>query len=405
MKETILVLGASSDQLFIIKTAQAMGLRVLTVDMNPKSKGFEIADDYSVISTKDVPAICNFLNGYQSIGQKVVGVITMGSDIPDIVAAINHYLGTPGISSEAARLATNKYEMKVRFREQGIPVPWFDQIQSQEELTRAISEQGYPLVIKPIDSSGSRGVFLLEEGCNPDELFLKSMSFSRSGLIQVEKFLEGLQISTETVMYRGQGITPGFADRNYQLFERFKPQIMENGGWVPSILSSEERHQVEDLVVRASLALGVTDGITKGDVVMTNEGPQMIEMAARLSGGDFCESLVPLGIGVNYVEAAIKIAIGEQPDFQKLRPRFQQSVANRYFFPDPGILVRIEGVEDVQKQDWVKKLEFWYQPGDVIPPALSHAHRFGVFVVVGNTREEVAQRVEWVYRTINIITR
>ena len=271
-------------------------------------------------------------------------------------------------------------------------------------LSRAISEQGYPLVIKPIDRSGSRGVFRLDEGCDLDDLFAKSRAFSYNGRVQVEKFLEGLQISTETVMYRGRGVTPGFADRNYDLLEQFLPQIMENGGWMPSILSEAERKQVEDLVVCASLALGVTDGVTKGDVVMTEEGPKMIEMAARLSGGDFCESLVPLSVGVNYVEAAIKIAIGEEPDLEALKPSFQQHVVNRYFFPEPGRLVRIEGVQDILKQGWIKKLEFWYEPGDVVPPPLSHAHRFGVFVAVGRTRQEVDGRADWVYRTIKIIT-
>jgi len=404
MERTLLVLGGSSDQIFLMKTAQSMGLRVLTVDMNPKSKGFQLADDYAVISTRDVPALCEFLDDYRRQGHRIVGVTTMGSDIPDIVAILAQHMGTPRISLDPAHVATNKYEMKVRFCEKGIPIPSFQEIHSIADLKRAISEQGYPLVIKPIDRSGSRGVFRIDEGCNLEDLFTKSKAFSFSGRVLVEKFLPGLQISTETVMYRGQGVTPGFADRNYEFMGQFLPQIIENGAWMPSILSNAERKQVEDLVVRASLALGVTDGVTKGDVVMTEEGPKMIEMGARLSGGDFCESLVPLSIGVNYVKAAIKFAIGEEPNPEQLKPRFRQAVVNRYFFPEPGRLVRIEGVEDVLKQDWIKKLEFWYEVGDVVPLLLSHAHRFGVFVAVGRTREEVDERADWVYRNIKIIT-
>ena len=65
-------------------------------------------------------------------------------------------------------------------------------------------------------------------------------------------------------------MTPGFADRNYELLDRFRPQFMENGGWIPSSLAPEERgRRSRTLVVRASLALGVTDGVTKGDVVWT----------------------------------------------------------------------------------------------------------------------------------------
>jgi len=404
MSKTLLVLGASSDQIFMIKTAQAMGLRVLAVDMNPRSKGFQVADDYSVISTRDIPALRRFLDEYRSSGHKIAGVTTMGSEIPDVVATLAQYLGTPSVSPESARLAMNKYEMKVRFREKGIPIPWFQEASTSKDLRRAVSEQGYPLVIKPVDRSGSRGVFLLNEGCDLDSLLAQSKAFSQSGRVQAEKFLDGPQISTETIMYRAQGVTPGFADRNYEHPERFQPQIMENGGWMPSMLSDAERQQVEALVVRASLALGVTDGTTKGDVVITEEGPKMIEMAVRLSGGDFCESLVPLSTGVNYVEAAIKIAIGEEPHLEALRPKFQGCVVNRYFFPAQGRLVRIEGLEDVLRQDWIKKLEFWYEVGDLVPAPLSHAHRFGVFVANGETRQEVNERAEWVYKNINIVT-
>jgi len=404
MERTLLVLGASSDQIHLMKTAQAMGLRVLAVDMNPNSKGFQVADDHAVISTRDVSTLCEFLDGYQRSGRRVVGVTTMGSEIPDIIATLAQHLGTPSISLETARLATNKHDMKVRFRERGIPIPWFREIHSVTDLQMAVTEQGYPLVIKPIDRSGSRGVFLLNEECDLRDLFVKSKTFSYSGRMIVEKFLPGLQISTETIMYRGQGVTPGFADRNYDLLNQFLPQIMENGGWMPSMLSEAERREVEGLVVRASLALGVADGVTKGDVVMTEEGPKMIEMAARLSGGDFCESLVPLSIGVNYVEAAIKISIGEEPNLDALKPKSERAVVNRYFFPKPGRLIGIEGVDEVMKQDWIKKLEFWYEVGDIVPPPLSHAHRSGVFVAVGQNRHEVDERANWVYRTIKIVT-
>jgi hypothetical protein len=69
------------------------------------------------------------------------------------------------------------------------------------------------------------------------------------------------------------------------------------------------------------------------------------------------------------------------------------------------VLVHVEGVEEVQAQPWIKKLELWYRPGDVVPPARSHAHRFGVFVAVAPDRAELERRVRWVYDTIRIQTR
>lgn len=403
-KQTLVVLGASSDQTFMIRTAQEMGLAVLALDYNSQSPGFEVADFHALVSTRDVAAICTELERHRALGMQIVGVTTMGSDIPEIVAEVAGFLGTPSIALESARLAVDKFAMKRRFQERGVPIPWFEELKSAQHLRSIAQERGLPLVIKPVDRSGSRGVFFLDEAADLEDLYAKAAEFSFSGRVQVEEYLPGLQISTETVMWKGKASTPGFADRNYDLFDRFLPQIMENGGWVPSVLGPEDRRAVEHVVEQASLALDVTDGITKGDVVMTPEGPKIIEIATRLSGGDFCESLVPLGTGVNYVRCAIQLAIGEDPDLASLESKFERAVANRYFFPEAGKLVGIDGAQEVRSKEWVHKLEFWYEVGDEVPESLSHAHRFGVFLVSAPDRKTAQERVDWVYQTIAIHT-
>lgn len=403
-KPVLVVLGASSDQLFMIRTAQEMGFAVLAIDMNEKSAGKVVADYFVSISTHDVPAILAYLDTCKAEGADISGVTTMGSDIPHIVSEVAQHMGTPAISAESAATATDKVRMKERFEERNIPIPWFKEINTCVELKQIISERGINLVIKPNDRSGSRGVFLLDDTCDVEKLFNKARDFSYNKCVLVEEFLPGLQISTETIMVEGRGYTPGFADRNYDLLDRFRPQIMENGGWVPSILGADDRKSIEDLVERASLALGITDGVTKGDVVLTPDGPKMIEMAARLSGGDFCAGLVPLGTGINYVRTVIEIATGRAPNLDALVPTRNIAVANRYFFPEAGKLVRVEGAEEVASWEWVEKLEFWYEPGDEVPELLSHAHRFGVFVVTAPDRDELEQRIQRVYDTIQIVT-
>ena len=404
-KRTLVVLGASSDQLFLIRTARRMGLSVLAVDRNPDSPGFLETEDTAVISTRDVPALIAYLERRRAEGLDLAGVLTMGSDIPDVVAALAAHFGLPGPSIETARLATDKLAMKQRFVERGVPCPWFAEVRSLAELRSLIGTRGPRLVLKPVDRSGSRGVFLLDGTSDLAELHARARDFSYTGRVMVEEYLAGPQISTETVLYDDSAVTPGFADRNYELLERFRPRVMENGGWIPSRCTPEQRAEVEALVTAAAWALGLRRGIAKGDVVLTPDGPRVIEIAARLSGGDFCESLVPLGTGVNYVRSAIEIAIGAEPDFSALVPTAERAVANRYFFPEPGVLVAVHGVERVRAQPWVKKLELWYRPGDVVPPSLSHAHRFGVFVIVARDREELERRVRWVYDTVRIETR
>jgi len=218
----------------------------------------------------------------------------------------------------------------------------------------------------------------------------------------VEKFLDGLQISTETILYDDETETPGFADRNYELIDRFAPRIIENGGTVPSSLSLEEQKEVIDLVTQSAKALGVERGVAKGDVVMTDEGPYMIEMAVRLSGGDFSESLIPLGCGVNIVKSIIQIVLGEKPDFNDLKPKFNNGVMNRYLFPDEGIFKGVKNRNEIENKEWVKKLEFFYEIGEEYNDPTSHANRFGVFIVVGKDSEEAHKRSQWVYENLII---
>jgi biotin carboxylase len=396
-------LGAGRDQVFLIRTAREMGFEVLACDRDPRAPGLEEADEAVPISTRDVPALCDFLDRHPC-REDLAGVITMGSDIPDLVQAVAEHAGLPRLSRETVRLATDKLAMKERFRREGIPIPWFAEVSSVGEIESALARHPR-LALKPIDRSGSRGVFVIDRHSDLAALLARSREVSFAGRTMVEEFLAGPQISTESILCGARAATPGFADRNYDDLERFLPQVIENGGWMPTRLSPAERDAVARTAEAAGRALGIERGVAKGDLVLTREGPKVIEVAARLSGGDLCESLVPLATGVNYVRAAIDLAVGKEPDFDALVPRIERCVANRYFFPAPGVLAEVRGLEAAHAQDWVEKIEVYYSPGEEVPPALSHAHRGGVFIVSAPDRATLEERIDWVYRTVEIVTR
>lgn len=399
----LLLLGGSADQLYAIRVARDMGLETIVVDGNQNAPGLELADHGLHVSTRDVEALNHALDRFVAENGRIDGVLVQGSDIPHIVSQVAERYGCPHIPVEAALKTVNKLKMKEALSEAGVAVPWFRALSSAHELRDLLAANTGPFVIKPLDRSGARGVFLVEEPSNVEELFAQSKAESFSGQVMVERYEPGLQISTESLMFQGLCYTPGFADRNYEMLHRFAPHIIENGGWVPSEISNEERGRVEALVASAALALGITDGVVKGDVVLTPEGPKLIEVAARLSGGDFCESLIPLGCGVNIVEAAIRVAIGEVPDLPRLQGALNKGVVNRYFFPAPGILRGIKGADEVRKQPWVRKLEFWFREGDMVPVVKSHADRVGTFIVEGHNRAQAENRAQWVYDRIEII--
>lgn len=402
-KKSILILGGGSDQVFMIKTAAEMGIKSIVLDKNPNCLGSKLADHFEPISTRNVAAICEFVDSYQEKNEKIDGVSTMGSDIPHIVAKVANHMNVPSIPIKAALLATNKYKMKQRFKKFGVSTPAFSLVRKPSDVKMFMNKFGAPVVIKPLSEAGSRGVFLLTNEKNVDLNFQKSLRYSDDSTILVEKFINGPQISTESIIINNDIYTPGYADRNYENLEKFLPQIMENGGWVPS-QHENIKEQVEQEISKAANAIGLKTGVIKGDIVIGENGPVVIEIAARLSGGDFSESLVPISSGINYVKSVLELSLGKKPNPNQLRAKNKKVVANRYFFVNGGVLKKIEGLEKLKGKTWLEKFEIWREIGSKLPHLSSHGNRTGVFVVSGNTRKLVQSRVDWIYKNIKFLT-
>lgn len=402
MKEALLILGASTDQLFMINTAHQMFLETVVVDGNSQAPGLKVATYSASIDFSRTDDVIAYVENLKMKGVNINGVLTMGSDVPHLVAKIANYFGWVGPSEETGRIATNKYEMKLRFTDCGVPVPYYAVVHDIEEVKSFWSKwRCDKLVIKPTDRAGSRGVRMISDDSQIKAAFSYARKFSINNQIIIEEYVNGDQISTESLLYDDLCVTPGFADREYKDMEAFHPNIMENGGWVPSNADTKTQNDVLKLVEKAARALGITKGVAKGDVVICpHRGPMMIEMAARLSGGDFSESLVPLGSGINYVQTAIEIAMGHKPDFEKLKPKQNMAVANRYFFPPPGKLDEIIGVEKCIHMNELAKLDFSYKPGQTIPLMTNHSQRAGVFIVVNESRKKAQKIIDYIYDTV-----
>ena len=403
-KKHILILGGSHDQLFMLNTAKNMNLGTVVLDGNKSAPGLKQADYAKNINFKKLDEVYIYLDSLISKNINVCGVSTMGCDVPDILAKISKKYEWCGPSIETGKLAANKYLMKLRFEEEGIPVPKFAKVRNEKDIEDYWGFWGCEkIIIKPTDRAGSRGVKIIEHKKDLSNFYEFALNNSIIKEVMIEEFIEGPQISTESIIYDEMFFTPGFADREYDYMESFHPQIMENGGWVPSSHSSYDIKKVEKLVERASRSLGIQRGVAKGDVVINHKkGPMIIEIAARLSGGDFCESLVPLSNGVNYVQNVLQIAIGDKPNFENLTPRNPiKFIANRYFFLPQGVLEEIEGFSEVKSLDRIEKFEIFYEIGDKIPKIESHGQRVGVFVIKADSKDEAISLIDFVYRKVN----
>ena len=404
MTKTIWIVGAGVEAIPGIKLAKKLGLNVIVSDGNPNAPGLKFADKSVITSTYDVEGTVSAAHEYHQNVNHIDGVICIATDVPLTVASVAEKLNLSGITTETARKCSDKFLMKESLLAGGIPISWFSLIKSVSELRSIISERGSSLVIKPVDSRGARGVIRITESLDLEWAFEYAKSISPTSRVMVEEFLEGQQYSTETIIMDEKNVTVGFAERNYEFLEELSPSIIENGGQQPAKIGKKELDSIVKLVEKSSQILGISNAISKGDVVMTKDGPKIIEIAPRLSGGYFSSDQIPLATGINIIEIAIRLSLGEKINKDKLFFRDQNAVAIRYFFPKPGKITSISNIDLFKNKSWVHKLDLFFGVGDVLEKIIDHTKRCGFVITTGNTRDEAVQRAKMVVKNVQILT-
>jgi biotin carboxylase len=387
MTKTLLFISGGIEAADAARRAKEMGLYVVVSDRDPEAPGFAFADSCLIADVYGPSETAAAAERYSRKIRKIDGVICVAADAPVTTAAVAARLKLPGISLATAELACDKLAMKQRFAALGVPVPWFCEVRTVQELQRIAIERGRNLVIKPVDSRGSRGVQRVAQVEDLTKAFMLARSHSPTDRVMVEEYLDGPQVSTESIVIDGRCFTPGFSDRNYEYLDTYAPFFIENGGDLPSHLPDDVQAKVKDIVARAAAALGVTSGTVKGDIVVHKGEPYVIELAARLSGGFFCTREIPLNTGVDFIGCAIKVALGEPVAPEELEPRALTSVVQRYAFPKPGRVVSVGGAEEARNVAGIAEVVVTAKPGDVIPPAGDKRPSAAMVLATGSSRE------------------
>ncbi len=401
--KNVLIISGGVEALPIIKRAREMGLRVVVSDGDSEAPGFALAHEAIVASTYDIKETLR-LTRISNKKTPLHGVISAAADVPSTVAALAEAFSLPGPSRRSACLASDKFLMKEAFREAGVPVPWFALIESAKHLKDLVKKSQKTLVIKPVDSRGARGVVRLSDGVDLLWAYGEALKNSPSSRVMVEQWVEGMQLSTESVVSDGRVATPGLSERNYEYLERFTPYIIENGGDLPAPCEPNVRELLDEVILRVARAFGIDNWTIKGDIVLSDKGPVVIEAAPRLSGGYFCTHTVPLSSGVDLVEAALLLALGVRIEADDYKPDFKRNVSQRFWFPEPGVVEDIRYSLDFDLLPGVEMKRLHVKRGDTIAPVVSHPCRAGMVITTGITREEAAARAREAISGVNIIT-
>ena len=383
MAKKLMILGASILQVPAIEKAMAMGLETVAVDMDPEAVGFCVPGvQKEVISTIDIPAVVEAAKRH-----KIDGIMTLATDMPmRSVAAVAKEMGLVGIDEETAIKATDKAEMRQTLAAAGVPIPRFYRVCTKETYKEAVSRFSVPFVVKPADSSGSRGIYLIKDLANQKEIDLAydySRGYSRSGTVVVEEYMCGPEVSVETLTVNGVCYVIQITDK----LTTGAPHFVEMGHTQPTQHSPETAEEIARVAKAANDAIGIKNGPSHTEIIVTAEGPKVVELGARLGGDNITTHLVPLSTGVDMVECCIRIALGQQPDIGE---KWQKGAAIRSFSQRPGKIRSITGLEEAEKIPGVCQINVVHGEGKSVTDIINSGARMGFVIARGEDAAQAA---------------
>ncbi|MBQ9874359.1 MAG: ATP-grasp domain-containing protein [Thermoguttaceae bacterium] len=390
----IMVLGASILQVPMLQKAKDLGFYVGVADFNPKAIGIPIADEFYEASTFDPPAIVEAAKQFRPDG-----VVTLATDIPmRSVAAACEALGLPGISPKTALLATDKAEMIRALTDANVPCPKYVVANDRDEFERVKGSVAYPAIMKPTDQSGSRGVVLVRSLEELDASYDYSQTESRGGAVVIEEFMEGPETSVE-VMVLDDGVhILAITDK----LTTGAPHFVEMGHSQPCRLGDATCAAIRDVATRAVQALGIKRGPAHVEIIVTAEGPKIVELGARMGGDCITTHLVPLSTGIDMTEATLRVACGEEPD---VAPKFQKGAAIRYFDVPVGVLDSISGVDEARAIPGVRQISIVKEIGERIGEICGSGDRLGFVIAQAKTADEAISICEKAIAAIKVVVR
>lgn len=389
-----MIFGAGAFQVAGIQTAKKLGLKVITVDANPLAPGFAHADHYEVVSSTDTGKTLEIARSHN-----VEGVMTMSTEtcVPS-VAYVAEKLALPGIGIEASIHATNKLSMRECFALAKVPSPRFVKMLSLSDAEDILRTIGLPAAIKVPDTSGSRGFSIIEKPDQLDKAFREAFTVSEEGFVLVEEFMEGTEVGGEAFCYDGKMLMAYITNKK----NTPPPYYIPLGHSLPSGLDEAMQDRIKNLVYAGIKALGIVSGPVNFDVMITREGPKIIELGARL-GGNCLPTIVKYHSGIDTVEAAIRLAIGEDPSELFTNSR-AVPVAVRLITSDKGgTLVTARFPAGMEQKPEVLEHHLDIKKGDPVHPFTCGAHHFGHVICQGRNWKVAEAHAEMILKDMELI--
>ncbi|MDX9872978.1 MAG: ATP-grasp domain-containing protein [Clostridia bacterium] len=390
----ILILGGGNSQLTAIKRAKEKGHTVVITDYYPDPPGKRVADFTEQISTFDVAGNIAVAEKYQ-----VDGVMTLGTDQPVYTAAkVAEALGLPGfIDTETALAVTNKKVMKEILGRHGVPLAPYRLV---GEGFPASQLQGlkFPVVIKPIDSQGQRGIYKLDTLNEIYTHMQDTLSYSRAVEIMVEEFYENGEITVSGWVECGRTYLLTITDRIS--IQSGKHLGICTSHHFPSRFISDYYEEIKQITENIVEAVGIQEGPIYFQMLIGASGVKVNEISCRV-GGAHEDEFIPALTGINILDLIMEGALGQKSDLTALRRHdmrnIREKVSVELVFARPGRTARLSETDQVKKIPGVVQAGFYVEPGHQASEITNATQRVGYMIVTAASEKELKGRLHQAY--------
>lgn len=374
--EKLAIIGASYLQRPLVKKANEMGLETHVFAWEDGNVVEDIADKFYPISVLEKDKI---LERCKDIG--IDGITSIASDIAmPTVNYVADKLGLVGNSIETTRVTTDKFEMRKALDKGGIPCPKFTLFETPNFANE--NDFTFPVIVKPTDRSGSRGVTKVENIEKVNEAIDKALNCSMKGRVIVEEFIEGREFSVEMISYNGDHEFLAITDK----VTTGEPYFVEIEHHQPAYISEGIKKIIIETIKKALDVLGITNGASHSEVLLTsNKEIRIVEITGRMGGDLIGSHLVPITTGFDFLKAIIQISLNKYQVINKFNKVMCAGVY--YVLPKPGLIKKI--IDYSSEIESVREVIPILQVGDLVHKVIDSADKRAGIIVYTDSENRV----------------
>lgn len=396
----ILVLPGTQWQVPLIKKIQEMGHQALVVNPDPNAPGMKVADQVLVSDIFDKESVVAF-----GRDQKIGAVMSDECDIAmNLVAELGKTFNVPTLDEESAALYTDKFLMREFSKKHGLRYPEYKFCKTVDDAIALLKEINRPIIIKPLDSNASHGVFKCTTEEEVRKHFDESMSFSRvEKSVLAERFIVGTEFTIDGVKTPHGHYTMAISEKKHFAHNESIANELLFSHYNPKFDYDKLRATNDAFVMKSNLLFGFTHAEYKYE-----DGEfYLIEIAARGGGNMISSCITQYMTGYDTYRYLVECATGNVHDEDfSLRPEYKDRAAVLKFFETPGgggKVREIKGMDYIENEPDIKHYRLNFKIGDTIENALNDSVRIGFYIVCSENMQKLREVINNVEKNFQII--